>query len=113
MVGFQILARCLEERLLAAVASDNVPLSPNWLAKFELVVYASPQRSGGPWRRVPRAAVIATTRHNASTPKRTYHAVTIPWLLELTPNPRRGRVARSAPLNNSPRIQLATAQASK
>ncbi|WP_202914155.1 hypothetical protein [Bacillus pumilus] len=103
-VAFQTFSRCSEKRALAAPISDSVPLRPRWLAKLESVVYTSPQRIGGPWRRVPRAATTAISRQTTNTAMRLYHGAT--WRVPTVPplNGPRGRVARSAPLKAMLRI---------
>ncbi|MCY1277322.1 hypothetical protein D9M70_260140 [compost metagenome] len=50
-VAFQALSRWEEKLFLAASTRVSVPFRPSWLANIESVVKASPQRSGGPWRR--------------------------------------------------------------
>ncbi|MNH20703.1 hypothetical protein D3C79_804860 [compost metagenome] len=103
--GFQMLARSSPKRLLAASIRVRVPLRPSWLTKLESVVKASPQRIGGPWRRVPRAATTATSRITMNTARRLYHGAT-----RYRPS---ARVARSIPLNSRLSSQVPKAQASR
>ena len=109
--GFQMLARSSPKRLLAASIRVSVPFRPSWLTKFESVVKASPQRIGGPWRRVPRAATTATSSTTMNTARRPYHGATLRlpagWTL-CSP-----RVRRSMPLNSKLSSQVPTSQASR
>ncbi|MDT4854908.1 hypothetical protein FQZ97_892350 [compost metagenome] len=103
--AFQMLSRSSEKRLSAALIRVRVPFRPSWLANIESVVKASPQRSGGPWRRVPRAAITQTTTTSSSTGTRRYQAASCgPTAL--------GRVERSIALNTRYSTQVAKAQAS-
>ncbi len=83
---------------------------------MDSVVKASPQRSGGPWRRVPRAARTQTSTQRNSTTPRTYQgAAALGRAITLSSRGLRwlGRVARSMALNTRYSTQVAKAQASR
>ncbi|MNH23698.1 hypothetical protein D3C79_836070 [compost metagenome] len=103
--GFQMFARSSPKRLLAASIRVRVPLRPSWLTKLESVVNASPQRIGGPWRRVPRAATTAISRITMNTARRLYHGA-----MRCRPSPR---VRRSMPLNSRLSSQVPNSQANR
>ncbi|MNE61118.1 hypothetical protein D3C80_1563080 [compost metagenome] len=111
MVDFQMLARSSPKRLLAASIRVRVPFRPSWLTKLESVVKASPQRIGGPWRRVPRAATTATSRITMNTARRLYHGAT--RRCRVTSPAPLPRVMRSMPLNSRLSSQVPNSQANR